>query len=134
MACNCHGKDGKSVVRTSAYDQCTTCARKHIKNAWSKWNQFTYEQDNRQYVSAQLRDAADHIKYTHKDIALQLRDVAVVIQQWKDIQFGNVAQKINDLRLRILQIFYDEHPEIVQKRQNILQQKQREDYDTQGLV
>ena len=45
MACNCHGKNGVSVGRTSAFDQCTTCARKHVKAAWSKWQEFTYEDD-----------------------------------------------------------------------------------------
>lgn len=120
MACNCHGKDGRSVVKVSAYDQCTTCARKHIKNAWSKWNEFTYEDDNREYVSAQLRDAADHLKFTYRDIALELRDLAVAIEEWNDIEYGNIADHINRLRLRILQIFYDEHPEITKKRIFIL--------------
>ena len=69
MACNCHGRNGVSVSRTSPYDQCTMCARKHVKAAWSKWGEFTYEEDNRDYVSAQLRDAADHLKYDHRETA-----------------------------------------------------------------
>jgi len=62
MACHCHGKKGESVLIAKPFDQCTACARKHVKNAWSKWNEFTYEDENRDYVSAQLRDAADHVR------------------------------------------------------------------------
>lgn len=119
MACNCHGKDGKSVIRTSAYDQCTTCARKHIKNAWSKWNEFTYEEDNRDYVSAQLRDAADHLKFTYRDLALELRDLAVAIEEWKDIEYGDIALKIDELRKKTLQIFLESHQEVLE-RKNLL--------------
>lgn len=116
MACHCHGKDGKSVIKTSAYDQCTTCARKHTKNAWSKWNEFTYEEDNREYVSAQLRDAADHLKFTYRDTALELRDLAVAIEEWKDDEYGDIAIKIDELRKKVLQIFLESHPEINERK------------------
>ena len=33
MSCNCHGKGGLSVTRTSPYDQCTACAKKHVVKA-----------------------------------------------------------------------------------------------------
>ena len=48
MSCSCHGKSGVSVTRTSPYDQCTACAKKHIVKAWSLFNEFTYTDDNRE--------------------------------------------------------------------------------------
>lgn len=111
MACNCHGKNGVSVGRTSAYDQCTACARKHIKAAWSKWGEFTYEEDNRDYCSAQLRDAADHLKYEHRETALKCRDLAMVIEENRDAEFGSIADALNALRIESRNLFYADHPE-----------------------
>lgn len=111
MACNCHGRNGVSVSRTSPYDQCTMCARKHVKAAWSKWGEFTYEEDNRDYVSAQLRDAADHLKYDHRETALRLRDLAVAVEENRDREFGPIADRLNELRLETRELFYADHPE-----------------------
>ena len=111
MACRCHGKNGVSVERTSAYDQCTSCARKHIKSAWSKWGEFTYEEDNRDYCSAQLRDAADHLKYEHRETALKCRDLAMVIEENRDAGFGNIAVALDSLRIESRNLFYADHPE-----------------------
>lgn len=111
MSCNCHGKNGLSVRQVKHDDQCTACARKHVKNAWSKWGEFTYEEDNRDYVSAQLRDAADHLKYTYRTVALELRDLAVVIEENKDKEYGNIAEKLDGLRIMTKNLFYAEHPE-----------------------
>ena len=111
MACNCHGKNGVSVGHTSAYDQCTACARKHIKSAWSKWGEFTYEEDNRDYVSAQLRDAADHLKYEHRETALKCRDLAMVIEENRDKEHGNIAAELDALRIESRKLFYADHPE-----------------------
>ena len=112
MACNCHGKNGVSVGRTSAYDQCTACARKHIKSAWSKWGEFTYEEDNRDYVSAQLRDAADHLKYEHRETALKCRDLAMAIEENRDAEYGNIAAELNALRIESRELFYADHPDV----------------------
>ena len=87
MACNCHGRNGVSVGRTSAFDQCTTCARKHVKAAWSKWQEFTYEDDNRDYVSAQL------------------------IEEVRDKEFGSIAQELEELRIETRELFYRDYPE-----------------------
>ena len=112
MACNCHGKNGVSVGRTSAYDQCTACARKHIKSAWSKWGEFTYEEDNRDYCSAQLRDAADHLKYEHRETALKCRDLAMAIEENRDAEYGNIAAELNALRIESRELFYADHPDM----------------------
>ena len=63
MRCHCHGKSGVSVTRTSPYDQCTTCAKKHIVKAWSLFREFCYEDDNRDTITGQLRLAVDHLMY-----------------------------------------------------------------------
>ena len=70
MSCDCHGKSGVSVGRTSPYDQCTMCAKKHIVKAWSLFNEFTYTDDNRDAMTGQLRLAADHLIYQFKGTEL----------------------------------------------------------------
>lgn len=111
MSCNCHGKNGVTVRTAKPDDQCTMCARKHVKNAWSKWGEFTYEEDNRDYVSAQLRDAADHLKFTHRDIALKCRDLAMVIEENRDAEYGNIAADLDALKNETRELFYLDHPE-----------------------
>ena len=111
MSCSCHGKQGEAVKVASPYDQCTACARKHIKNAWGAWQEFTYEEDNRDYVSDQLRKAADHLKYEHREIALLCRDLAVAIETNNDSEYGSIAEKLNDLRIAARELFYNDHPE-----------------------
>lgn len=115
MACSCHGKNGERVRYAAPEDQCTTCARKHVKNAWSKWNEFTYEEDNRDYVSAQLRDAADHLKYIHRETALKCRDLAVVVEEVRDLEFVSVADELDRLRIETRELYYQEHPEALQR-------------------
>ncbi|MGN0872940.1 MAG: hypothetical protein ACI4UV_17290 [Victivallales bacterium] len=115
MACSCHGKMGARVRYAAPEDQCTMCARKHVKNAWSKWNEFTYEEDNRDYCSAQLRDAADHLKFDHRETALKLRDLAVAIEENRDKEYADVADELNKLREETRALFYTDHPEAEQR-------------------
>ena len=119
MACNCHGKKGSVIRQVKPDDQCSMCARKHVKNAWSKWGEFTYEEDNRDYVSAQLRDAADHLKYTYRAIALELRDLAVAIEENRDAEYGDIAEKLDEMKTITRNLFYAEHPE-AKKRLEVL--------------
>ena len=111
MACSCHGKMGVAVRKTSPDDQCTACARKHVKAAWSKWGEFTYEEDNRDYCSAQLRDAADHLKFSHRETALKLRDLSVIIEENRDAELEDIAAVLNALRIETRDLFYADHPE-----------------------
>lgn len=111
MPCGCHGKKGERVKTASPYDQCTTCARKHVKNAWGAWNEFTYEDDNRDYVSDQLRKAADHLKFEHRDTALKCRDLAMEIEENREMESGGMAEKLDGLRIETLALFYADHPD-----------------------
>ena len=60
MSCNCHGKSSAAVTRTSPFDQCSTCAKKHVVKAWSLFNEFLYRvsydpfQPNRLLISGQF--------------------------------------------------------------------------------
>ena len=117
MACSCHGKNGESVHTVKPYDQCTTCARKHVKSAWSKWNEFTYEDDNRDYVSAQLRDAADHLKFDHKETALKCRDLAVAIEEVKDQQ--SIAEQLENLLEETRNLYYVNHPDAAERLEKL---------------
>lgn len=111
MACSCHGKNGKAVTVTRPDDQCTTCARKHVKNAWSVWGEFTYEQANRDYVSGQLRDAVNHLKFDHRETALKCRDLAMIIEENRDRDLRHVAEELEKLRVETVNLYYADHPE-----------------------
>ena len=81
MSCNCHRKGGVAVGRTSPYDQCTMCAKKHVVKAWSLFNEFTYTDDNRDAMTGQLRLAADHLMFDHVETARLARDLAVMLEE-----------------------------------------------------
>lgn len=110
MGCGCHGKSGKPADRTNPYDQCTACARKHVKAAWSKWGEFCYEDANRDYVSAQLRDAADHMKYDHTETAMKCRALALRIEE-NTMAMADVAASLEELRQETLELYYQDNPD-----------------------
>ena len=127
MACGCHGKQGVATRKTSPFDQCTMCARKHIKNAWSKWNELSYEEDNRDYCSAQLRDAADHLKADHRDVALRCRDLAVAIENNQDKDYASIAQELDELRNVARELFYADHPDAKERLEEMRKEAQNND-------
>ncbi len=120
MSCSCHGKSGVSVTRTSPYDQCTTCAKKHIVKAWSLWNEFTYTEDNRDTTTGQLRLAVDHLMYDHRDIALQARDLAIQLEENRDKEIGDGWER---LLAAIREAFNAEHPDAVARLQELEKEK-----------
>ena len=108
MACSCHGKHGISTRRTNPTDQCTTCAKKHIVKAWSLFNEFTYEDDNRDAITGQLRLAADHLKDDNRELALAVRDLAVMIEENRDTELANEWREVLS---GVRRAFYADHPE-----------------------
>ena len=120
MPCSCHGSKGESVKVAKPYDQCVLCARKHIKNAWGAFHEFTYEDDNRDFVSDQLRKAADHLKIIHRETALKCRDLAMQIEENRDAP--DLARQLDELRIEARNLFYLEHEE-AQERLKQLQSK-----------
>ena len=112
MACNCHGKNGQAVRIARPFDQCTTCAKKHVVKAWNLFCEFTYTDDNRDVISGQLRNAVDHLMYEHRDIALHARDLAVLIEENRDNEIGD---KWNELLLEVRAAFYADHPEAAER-------------------
>ena len=58
-----------------------------------------------------MRDAADHLKYEHRETALKCRDLAVVIEENRDAEFGDIAAALNGLRRETRELFYADHPE-----------------------
>lgn len=116
MACHCHGADGRSVKHASPFDQCTTCAKKHIVKAWSLFNEFCYEDDNRDSISGQLRLAVDHLKDDHRELALAVRDLAVMIEENRDAEIADEWDKILSA---VRMAFCEEHPEIAAKLEEL---------------
>lgn len=121
MSCSCHGENGRAVVRVSPFDQCTTCAKKHVVKAWSLWNEFLYNDDNRDAITGQLRLAVDHLMYDHKDIAVQARDLAVLIEENRDAE---IHEGWHALLSRIREAYNSDHPEAVERLEQL--QKQQE--------
>jgi hypothetical protein len=120
MGCSCHGKNGVATKVTTPYDQCTACARKHIKAAWSKWGEFTYEEDNRDYCSSQLRDAADHLKYIYPSTALKCRELAMAIEEYKDKEYSSIAEELDKLRQESRDLFYKDNEAVVKRREELI--------------
>lgn len=112
MACSCHGKLGTAVTKTAPYDQCTTCAKKHIVKAWNLFNEFTYTDDNRDVISGQLRNAVDHLMYDHRDLALHVRDLAVLIEEAKDTE---ITTEWNEVLTGVRKVYHADHPEVAER-------------------
>ncbi len=113
MSCNCHGKSGVSVSRTSPFDQCSVCAKKHIVKAWNLWNEFLYTDDNRDVISGQLRLAVDHLMYDHRETALLARNLAVLIEENRD---GEIGTGWNELLAAVRKAFNGDHPKIADQK------------------
>ena len=108
MSCSCHGKSGISVGRTSPYDQCTACAKKHVVKAWSLFNEFSYADDNRDAMTGQLRLAADHLMYDHVETARLARDLAIRLEENRDAEIGD---RWETLLAAVRKDFKAEHPD-----------------------
>ena len=115
-ACSCHGRRGVAVTTTAPYDQCTVCAKKHIDKAYELFREFTYTDDNRRTIHGQLRCAADHLMYDHRDLALEVRDLAVMIQEARDAE---ITTEWNDVLIGVDAAFYEDHPEILERLEKL---------------
>lgn len=111
MACNCHGKQGVKAVRITPFEQCSTCAKKHIVAAWSMFNEQTYTEDNMDAIAGQLRLAANHLMYQHPAIALNIRDLAMIMEDGTLPSEDNWKTVIASVR----KIFNEDHPEVAEK-------------------
>ena len=120
MACSCHGKRGVAVTKTAPEDQCTVCAQKHIDKAWELFNEFTYTDDNRRAIRGQLRLAVDHLKHEHKELALLVRDLAVIIQEARDAE---ITTEWCDVLRGVDAAFYIDHPEVKARLEKLRLQK-----------
>ncbi len=121
MSCNCHGKSGVSVLRTSPFDQCSACAKKHIVKAWNLFNEFTYTDDNRDVISGQLRLAVDHLMYDHRDAALLARNLSVLIEENRD---GEIGTGWDELLVAVRDAFYSDHPDAAERLKQIENQQE----------
>lgn len=124
MACACHGEKKLRVVRTKPTDQCTACARKHTRDAWSAYNECAYEIENREFVAGQLRDAMRHLQRDHREEALRCRDLALVIEEVRDVDsLSSTLTSLDQLRRDILQLYLADHPEIAERMERLQNSK-----------
>ena len=116
MSCDCHGRNGVAVSRTSPYDQCTMCAKKHIVKAWSLFNEFTSTDDNRDAMTGQLRLAADHLMFDHVETAKLARDLAILLEENRDADIGD---RWEALLTAVRKDFNYEHPEMANRLESL---------------
>lgn len=120
MACSCHSKQKKNILNVNPLDYCSNCASKHMNLAYQCWNQFQYEIVNRDYVSGQLRNAMNHLKDQHRQLAIKIRDLAIVIQECKDLQqVTPIKQQMKILVQEVRQIFFIDYPQVKRKLEEI---------------
>jgi len=121
MSCNRHGKSGAAVTRTSPFDQCSTCAKKHVVKAWNLFHEFLYTDDNRDAISGQLRLAADHLMYDHREAAVKARDLAIMIEENRDAE---IATEWDDLLAAIREAFNADHPDAAERLAQLQNQQE----------
>ena len=116
MSCSCHGKKGEKIEgRVTPDAQCTTCALKHVEMAMEAWGEFTYEEDNRRWCARHLRLAVEHLKFDHRDVALQCREVATTIELAEDKNNHDIHDQLLDLYNRTLELFKTDHPDYLER-------------------
>jgi len=115
MGCGCHGDSKNSTLSVKSYDQCLTCARKHVAQAWQAWHEFTHEMDNRDFCSAELRACAAHCKYIQPEIAKTARDIAKKIELMED---GMIADEIQRLKEDVTSAWLEDNPDLADKLNN----------------
>ena len=84
--------------------------------AWSLFNEFTYTDDNRDTISGQLRLAADHLMYGHRETALLARDLAVLIEENRDKEIGTGWETLLE---SVREAFNADYPETAARLQEL---------------
>lgn len=113
MACSCHGKEKTRVLTTRPTDQCTLCAHKHMDDALSLFVEFPYERINRRNVVGFIRDAMRHLQVDHRDVALELRDLAIAIDEVLDEQFPQgIVTEIKRLADKCDELFLADYQDV----------------------
>lgn len=116
MACSCHGKEKIHTVKTLPTDQCTLCAHKHMDDALSLFWEFPYERVNRRVVVGFIRDAMRHLQRDHRDVALELRDLAIAIDEVRDDEYKDgVALEMERLANKCDELFLADNPDVIDR-------------------
>lgn len=116
MACSCHGKERVRTVKTQPTDQCTLCAHKHMDDALSLFLEFPYERINRRMVVGFIRDAMRHLQVDHREVALELRDLAIAIDEVRDAEYpAGIINEIQRLANKCDELFVADNPEVLER-------------------
>lgn len=107
MSCHNHTSARLDVVSTQPLDQCTTCAQKHIEDAFGLYHEYLYRDINRALIRWNLRAAALHSMYAHPDLARRARALANLIQLNRD---DDITTEWTDLLSLVSRAFYDDNP------------------------
>lgn len=120
MACSCHGKEKIKTVKTLPTDQCTLCAHKHMDDALSLFIEFPYERINRRKVVGFIRDAMRHLQQDHRETALELRDLAIAIDEVRDEQYpAGIVAEIERLANICDNLFIADNPDVAERLKQI---------------
>lgn len=107
MSCHNHTSARLDTVSTQPLDQCTTCAQKHIEDAFGLYHEYLYRDINRALIRWNLRAAALHTMYAHPDLARRARALANLIQLNRD---NEISSEWSDLLSLVSRAFYDDNP------------------------
>lgn len=108
MSCHNHTSARLDVVSTQPLDQCTTCAQKHIEDAFGLYHEYLYRDINRALIRWNLRAAALHTMYAHTDLARRARALANLIQLNRD---DDITTEWTDLLSLVSRAFYADNPD-----------------------
>lgn len=126
MSCYCHGKKGEAKSgRVRPDDQCTMCAYKHLLMACGAYSELSYEEDNREWVAGQLRLAVEHLKLEHREFALEIRDLAVMVEMAKDESRANFIARLNDSGRRVRELMHNDHPDVSERLSTVRKTHER---------
>lgn len=122
MACSCHGKEKVRTVKTLPTDQCTLCAHKHMDDALSLFLELPYERTNRRMVVGFIRDAMRHLQKDHRELALELRDLAIAIDEVRDDTYPDgIHKEITRLADQCDSLFLADNPEVSERLSRLAQ-------------
>lgn len=113
MTCRCHPSDD-DFSGVTAYTQCPRCARKHVVQAWTAWQELSHCADNRDYCAGNLRLAGEHLASLAPRLAESCRDAAIMVEDGESRD--DVLARLNYLRESLANLASDPIPLIIPYR------------------
>jgi hypothetical protein len=87
-----------------------------MDDALSLFMEFPYERINRRVVVGFIRDAMRHLQRDHRELALDLRDLAIAIDEVRDDEYpAGIAAEIQRLAHKCDELFLADNPGVIDR-------------------